>query len=46
MVSKNMANILCKYRAMYQLVVPYLDSRYGCIFSDEAILDYEDLLVE
>ena len=29
---------------MYQVVVSYLDNRYGCFFSDEAILDYEDLL--
>ena len=29
---------------MFQVVVSYLDNRYGCFFSDEAILNYEDLL--
>ncbi len=29
---------------MYQVVVSYLDSRYGCFFSDDVILDYDELL--
>ena len=29
---------------MYQVVVSYLENRYGCFFSDEAIVNYEDLL--
>ena len=29
---------------MCEVVVSYLGNRYGCFFSDDAVLNYEDLL--
>ena len=29
---------------MFQIVVSYLDDRYGCFFTEKAITDYDELL--